>query len=240
MNIINAGNIIMNTYVYHGLDGYVMIDTGYEESLKKVEARLNKKGIKLSDIKYVFLTHAHDDHAGFLNELLGRNADLKVIMSDKSIPVLKQGQNSFEGGCSTALAWIFCKLMGLFGKAEHRFPAIDDKYNSRFIEIKEANKEELEEILRGKILFTPGHTADSISLEVDNVIFCGDAAMNDFPSIRHLIIWIEKTDDFEKSWDVLLSSNANTIYPAHGRPFAASELEKYKRYISKVRLYKLN
>ena len=193
MNIINVGNIIMNTYVYHCPSGYVMIDTGYDHSFKDVETKLDRNGIKLSDIKYVFLTHAHDDHAGFLNELLGKNADLKVIMSDQSMPILKRGQNSFEGGCSTRLAWVFCKLMGLVGKAEHRFPVVDDKYNDRFIEITKANKAELEEILQGKILFTPGHTADSISLKIDNVIFCGDAAMNDFPSIKRLIIWIEDT-----------------------------------------------
>ena len=239
MRIINAGNIIMNTYVYPCPNGYIMIDTGYEHSLRDVETNLNKKGIKLSDIKYVFLTHAHDDHAGFLNELLGKNTDLKVIMSDKSMPTLKRGQNSFDGGCSTVLAWIFCKLMVLVGKAEHRFPAIDDKYSGRFVEITETNKEALEKILQGKILFTPGHTADSISLKVDNVIFCGDAAMNDFPSIKRLIIWIEDTADFEKSWDVLLAENADTIYPAHGRPFPRNDLAKYKNHISKIRLHKL-
>ena len=240
MNIINVGNIIMNTYVYPCHNGYIMIDTGYEHSLMDVEDKLNRNGIKISDIKYVFLTHAHDDHAGFLKELLGRNTDLKVIMSDKSMPTLKRGQNSFEGGCSTALAWIFCKLMGLVGKAEHRFPAIDDKYKDRFVEITENNKEELEKILQGKILFTSGHTADSISLKVDNIIFCGDAAMNDFPSIKRLVIWIEDTTDYEKSWDVLLAENADAIYPAHGRPFAVSDLAKYKKHISKLRLYKLN
>lgn len=216
-----------------------MIDTGYEHSLKDVETKLDRNGIKLSDIKYVFLTHAHDDHAGFLNELLGKNVDLKVIMSDQSMPTLKRGQNSFEGGCSTRLAWVFCKLMGLVGKAEHRFPVVDDEYNDRFIEITEANKAELEEILQGKILFTPGHTADSISLKMDNVIFCGDAAMNDFPSIKRLIIWIEDTADFEKSWDVLLAENADTIYPAHGRPFPRNDLAKYKNHISKIHLRKL-
>ena len=186
------------------------------------------------------MTHAHDDHAGFLNELLEKNADLKVIMSNKSMSTLKRGQNSFEGGCSTVLAWIFCKLMGLVGKAEHRFPVIEDKYDSRFIEITESNKEELEKILQGKILFTPGHTADSISLKVENVIFCGDAAMNDFPSIKRLIIWIEDTIDFEKSWDVLIAENADAIYPAHGRPFPTSDLKKYKKHISKLCLHKLN
>ena len=62
MNIINVGNIIMNTYVYPCPNGYIMIDTGYEHSLKDVENKLNRNGIKLSEIKYVFLTHAHDDH----------------------------------------------------------------------------------------------------------------------------------------------------------------------------------
>ena len=137
------------------------------------------------------------------------------------------------------LAWIFCKLMGLVGKAEHRFPVIDEKDNDRFIEITETNKAEMEEILQGKILFTPGHTADSISLKVDNVIFCGDAAMNDFPSIKRLIIWIENKADFEKSWDVLLAEGADTIYPAHGHPFSKSDLAKHKKHISKIRLRKL-
>lgn len=87
----------MNTYVYPCVDGYIMIDTEYEHSLKDVERKLNEKNIKLSDIQYVFLTHAHDDHAGFLNELLGKNNAMKVIMSDKSMPTLKRGENSFEG-----------------------------------------------------------------------------------------------------------------------------------------------
>ena len=60
----------MNTYIYHTVNGYIMIDTGYEHSMKNVEKRANKQGIAFSEIKYIFLTHAHDDHAGFLNELL--------------------------------------------------------------------------------------------------------------------------------------------------------------------------
>ena len=160
-------------------------------------------------------------------------------MSDKSMPTLKRGQNSFEGGCSTLLAWIFCKLMGLVGKAEHRFPVIDDTYNDRFIAITETNKAELEKILQGEILFTPGHTADSISLKIKNIIFCGDAAMNGFPSIKRLIIWIENKTEFEKSWDILINQDAEVIYPAHGKPFPKRELAKYKKDIAKIHLYQL-
>ena len=89
MSIYNAGNRVMNTYIYHTLKGYVMVDTGYEHSLGNVEKKLRKQGIALSEIKYVFLTHAHDDHAGFLNELLLQYPDIKVIISDKAIPVLE-------------------------------------------------------------------------------------------------------------------------------------------------------
>ena len=237
--IYNAGNRIMNTYVYHTSSGYVMIDTGYEHSLGRVEKKLNRQGIDLSDIKYVFLTHAHDDHAGFLNEMLGKNADLKVIMSDKAMPTLVRGQNSFDGGCSTAFAWAFCKLMGLFGKAEHRFPPVEARYHDRLITISKDNLDELEALLGGKILFTPGHTADSISLVVDDIIFCGDAAMNGLPSVKRLIIWIENTADFELSWERLLAEQAATIYPAHGSPFPKSDLAKYKSVIARIKLLKL-
>ena len=237
--IWNAGNIIMNTYVYQTPSGYIMIDTGYEDSLAGVKKKLERFGISLSEIKYVFLTHAHDDHAGFLNELMHENQELKVIMSDKAMPTLKRGQNSFDGGCSTFLAWVFCKFMALFGKAEHRFPCIESKFDDRFIEITEENKSSLEELLQGEILFTPGHTGDSISLKIENMIFCGDAAMNGFPSMKRLIIWIENKEQFEKSWEVLLSSDAKVIYPAHGKPFSKNDLKKYIKEISKIKLYPL-
>lgn len=239
MNFFNVGNRIMNAYVYQTTDGYVMIDTGYSNSLKSVERKLMKKNISISDIRYVFLTHAHDDHAGFLNELLEKNANLKVIMSDKAMVTLKRGQNSFEGGCNTKFAWLFCKFMELLGNGEHLFPSIDDKYDTRFIEIIDSNKRELESILNGEILFTPGHTCDSISLKLGNKVFCGDAAMNGIPSMKRFIIWIEDVLMFEKSWDVLINSGVDVIYPAHGNPFGVVDLVKYKKDISKIKLYNL-
>ena len=78
----------MNTYIYHTVNGYIMIDTGYEHSMKNVEKRANKQGIAFSEIKYIFLTHAHDDHAGFLNELLSKYPELKVIISHLAMPTL--------------------------------------------------------------------------------------------------------------------------------------------------------
>lgn len=239
MKIYNAGSRVMNTYVYRTPAGCVMIDTGYEHSLKSVERKLKKHGIGLSDIKYVFLTHAHDDHAGFLNELLSNCAHIKVIISDKAMPALLRGQNSFAGGCSGLAALAFCKLMGLAGKGRHLFPAIEKQYWDRFIEVSPQNLTDVEALLQGTILFTPGHTSDSISLKTDNIIFCGDAAMNGLPSFKRITIWMEDKKDFQYSWDILIAEKAALLYPAHGKPFNICDLGKYRSSISKTKLYKL-
>lgn len=63
--------------------------------------------------------------------------------------------------------------------------------------------------------------------------------MNDLPSTKRMTIWIENVEEFEKSWEKLISANVGMIYPAHGNPFLPKELVKYKGYIPKVRLRKL-
>ncbi len=239
MQIVNVGNRIMNTYLYPIADGYVIIDTGYEDSYKRVLSRMSNKGIDIKNVRYVFLTHAHDDHAGFLNELLTKNPHIKCIVHEESVIGLIRGQNSFEGGCSSRLALIFCKIMSLFGKGEHRFPCLESENMDRLIRVSRENADEVGALIDGKILFTPGHTADSISVKVRNMIFCGDAAMNGLPSLRRTTIWIENVKDYKKSWDILISESSDLLYPAHGRPFSDSELIKYNRYLLKMKLYDL-
>ena len=85
----------------------------------------------------------------------------------------------------------------------------------------------LETALGGRILATPGHTADSLSLLLpDGSLFCGDAAMSGFPSLRHITIWAEDAAAFSRSWERLLSLKVRRIYPGHGRPFAPQALER--------------
>ena len=137
------------------------------------------------------------------------------------------------------MALVFCKFMGLIGKGKHLFPAIDKQYIDRFIEISPQNLMNVENILQGKILFTPGHTSDSISLKIGNKIFCGDAAMNGIPSLKNVTIWVENKKAFQNSWDILINEKSEWIYPAHGKPFRQDKLRKYINHIPKIRLYRL-
>ena len=236
MNISNIGNRIMNTWIYLAKDGWVMIDTGYENSYAFVVKKLRSLLIQPEEIRYIFLTHAHDDHAGFLEEWMTKHPSTQVIAHEKSIAGLRRGQNSFEGGCSTLLAFLFCQLMALLGNSEHRYPGLSEEHLATIITLDSNNQEQLESALKGKILFTPGHTEDSMSLLVDGNLFCGDAAMDGLPSSHKITIWVEDKTVFAKSWDEMIVSGAKKIYPAHGSPFCPCELRKNKKFIAGLRL----
>ena len=240
MKIHNLGSRIMNTYLYPIACGYAMIDTGYENSYGAFLRKLQKLGIKTSQIKYVFLTHAHDDHAGYLNELLTHLPQVQVIASQQAIGVLLRGQNSFEGGCPGPMAWLFCNAMKLLGKGSHKFPPIDPEFLDRFLLVGSENQLALEEILQGKIIPTPGHTGDSLSLLLGNgALFCGDAAMNGFPSLHKITIWVGDQKLFGDSWRAIIHLAPAKIYPAHGRPFLVGALQKNLCHVEKITLHPL-
>ena len=231
--VYNLGNRVVNNYLVSLDDGgYVLIDTGYAENYPAFRKRLEKTGVSSKEIEYIFLTHAHDDHAGFLNEVLAIT-DAKVILHPKAIDRLLEGQNSFKGGCSSRPAWLFCQILALFGKGEHKYPPLKKEYLDRLITIDSPAFMALS--LPFEVIETPGHTADHISMLKDGILFCGDAAMNGFPSIKRTIIWIENLDDYRHSWEKMIELNPTLVYPAHGKPFPTSDLKKYQNHLDKIR-----
>jgi glyoxylase-like metal-dependent hydrolase (beta-lactamase superfamily II) len=239
LEIINLGNQIVNTYLVKTDSYFLLVDTGYTEQFSGFCKKLVAKNIRLNEIDYVFLTHAHDDHAGFLNELL-HHTNAKVIMHHKAIEGLRKGQNSFDGGCSSKMALLFCKLMGFFGKGEHRFPPIEKCYEGRCIAVDEHNKKDIESKLHAKIIETPGHTPCSISLLMnDGSLFCGDAAMNGLPSIHRTTIWVGDLKEFISSWELIIATNPTRILPGHGNPFPVTDLSKFLSRAANKKLYPL-
>lgn len=223
--MINAGSRIVNNWIYPIDKGYVLIDTGYENGFVHLKKKLAKINIGLQEIRYIFLTHAHDDHAGYLNELLSECAEVQIVMSSRALEGLYRGQNSFCGGCTTRFALCFCAFMKLAGKGRHLFPKLRQEYQCRCIQVSEQNRRQVELLLQGRIIDTPGHTVDSISLLLnDGSLFCGDAAMNGLPSLHRITIWAEDKTAFLKSWETIIALRPKIIYPGHGKPFGYGEL----------------
>lgn len=69
MIIINLGTCIVNNYQVSSETVNILIDTGYASGFPRFMKQLEKHNIQPRDIRYVFLTHDQDDHAGFLNEV---------------------------------------------------------------------------------------------------------------------------------------------------------------------------
>ena len=234
--IINLGTRVVNNYLIPSEAGWILIDTGYAGGFPRFQKMLKKHGVRPEEIKIVFLTHAHDDHAGFLNEVLAATG-ADVILHPKAVEGLKRGQNSFEGGCSSLPAWLFCQVLALFGHGDHRYPAIREEYLGRLIPIGSERFRALG--FPYEVLETPGHTADHIALLVGDVLFCGDAAMNGFPSRRRTTIWIENLPQFRQSWETIIGKSPRLLCPAHGKPFPTADLKKYLNSLDKVKLHAL-
>ena len=234
--VYNLGNRAVNNYLITGEEGHILIDTGYAGGFRRFQKKIKKLHIDPVDIRIVFLTHAHDDHAGFLNEVLDAT-DAKVVLHPNAIAGLQKGQNSFKGGCSSLLAYFFCFVLALFGKGSHRYPILREEHMDRLVTIDSAEYRSMN--LPFQVLETPGHTADHISMMKDGILFCGDAAMNNFPSIRRVIIWIEDLQQYKNSWETILEADPEMIYPSHGRPFPTADLKKYLPSLDQIRLYPL-
>ena len=83
--------------------------------------------------------------------------------------------------------------------------------------------------LAGRVLYTPGHCVDHIAIVLDSgEAFCGDAAANFllWAGTRYCTVFMTDMDVAYDSWKKILEAGAQTVYPAHGRPFSAEKLRQ--------------
>ena len=67
-------------------------------------------------------------------------------------------------------------------------------------------------------------------------MFCGDAAMNGFPSIGRTTIWIENLKQYRQSWETIIGKKPDLLFPAHGKPFKPAELQRNVQRLAGIRL----
>jgi len=87
--------------------------------------------------------------------------------------------------------------------------------------------------ISGKILHTPGHSPDSISILLDDgTCFCGDVAMSSMQwlGLRYCCTYMADIGESYRSWRKLIDAGASTFYPAHGRPFPPAKLNQYMEH----------
>ncbi len=211
-------------YLLPCTSGYLLIDTDYSKYCRRFTRKLSALGIALAEIKYLLLTHHHDDHAGFAAELV-RSTGCHVIAHYLAARPLSRGRSE---GTDNPVNWRCRATLALYTllHAEYTFPPL--VLSGRDIVIEGDDEGVLKGIgIDGVILHTPGHTEDSISVLLsDGSAFVGDAAMNflRWTGMRHRPIVVENIETVYESWRKLRQRGARVIYPSHGKPFSATEL----------------
>ena len=226
---------ITKCYLIQCSSGYFLVDTGYSSDYGKFVEKLRRLDISISDIKYVFLTHHHDDHAGFLAKLLGQT-DAKLIVHKNAVAPLQRGEPEYTMKPVNLRIQVIHSIFRLFRK-NVKYPPVLLKKDDLIIQ--EDDEKFLASIgIDGKIIYTPGHSSDSMSIVLgDGNAFVGDLAMNflRFSGIKHRPIYLDNIDDVFDGWKRITENGARTIHPAHGSPFPAQRLTFYRNKFTRER-----
>jgi glyoxylase-like metal-dependent hydrolase (beta-lactamase superfamily II) len=77
----------VNCYLVREADGFTLIDTGLKNSEQEILAAADAAG---APIRRILLTHAHVDHVGSVDALVGAIPGVGLYASERSLPLLRQ------------------------------------------------------------------------------------------------------------------------------------------------------
>ena len=233
VRIHEIGGYFLRQYLLETPMGWIALDSGYSGGFSAYEKKL-KKITAIDGIKFVLLTHSHNDHTGFLGELLAESG-ARLVVSQSSLPRLASGENAMPDGTG------FTSRFGVALSSMMRhssFPPVIPREGD-IVLASEQDQPFLALGLPIRVVFLPGHTADSLALylEESRELLCGDAAGNAVIAPARQAILIENVPEFAQSWDKILALNPSRIYPCHGNPFPAEDLANYRGRLDQLTLY---
>ena len=143
-----------NTFYIPGADGGLLLDTDWAGTLQPFFKAIKASGVEMKAIKALLITHYHPDHMGLAGELQQRG--VKLLLADVQRPFVHAPDEIFARDRRLSYRAADENAATLFSCAESRalLKALG---------------------IDGEILHTPSHSADSLSLLLDDgSCFVGD------------------------------------------------------------------
>lgn len=200
---------------------YLLIDTGPPGSGSRFIKSMHNIDILPSEVKWIFLTHGHWDHAGAL-DTMKRMTGAKSMIHTSEKEWIENGIVEIPSGLVPAGKIMHCLMKAITPLVSMPVSTIDMPLSNDPFSL-------IDFEIAGKIIHTPGHTTGSMSLLLDSgEAFVGDLAMNGFPQIQRNGIPVVGDDlnEVKRSWKILLDHNVKIIYPSHGNPFSPDIMER--------------
>ena len=79
---------VIGVYLLQTEDGLTLNDCGPSTCVPELKARLAERGLELSDVRHLLLSHIHLDHAGAAGTLVREHPELQVHVSEIGAPHL--------------------------------------------------------------------------------------------------------------------------------------------------------
>lgn len=203
--------------------GAIMIDSGPPKKGNAIKNLLSRLGIPPADIRLIVLTHGHFDHAGSVKDVKSLTG-AKIAIHEEDRPDIENSRYRFPQGVTT---WgrLTRALLEPIIRSRVTIPAVkaDIVLNNNEFSLQEYG-------INGHIIYTPGHTAGSVSVVLDSgEAFVGCMAHNGFPfRLRPgLPIYSDDIERVKESWKLILQRGARMIYPGHGKPFPVDVVKKF-------------
>jgi glyoxylase-like metal-dependent hydrolase (beta-lactamase superfamily II) len=201
-------------------DGAILIDTGCPRDEDRIVAALRRAQVEPRELKLLLHTHGHYDHCGSTRRLKDITG-APVAIHSLDVPLITAGK------CDAFTPVRFgARLVRLI--SYRTFECIQP-------DIVIDQEMDLDAYgVRGRILFTPGHTAGSISVLLEGgQAIAGDLMVGGFlggflfpkrPGYHYF------ADDFamlRPSIKKLLDHGAHTVFVAHGGPLRRQAISDY-------------
>ena len=187
IDIVNAGYDSTNYYVLSASRARLLVDVGWPGTLPKLLGALKRKGIALQDIGYLLVTHYHPDHAGLAQEVKAKG--VRLIVLDQQLAAIPRLATYMKPVNPYVPIALHDNLQLTTGESRAFLKRIG---------------------VAGEIVWTPGHSDDSVSLVLDaGAAFTGDLTPPGLADERD-------ADVVRRSWEALRALRATEIYTGHG------------------------
>jgi len=236
----------VNVYLFLGKDGVDAIDIGPHSgnTLELLADCFDELKIRFSDLKNIFLTHGHEDHAG-LGEYFASNFSANIYIHSKDVVFY----NNYRGSkfiSKEKISGSFLKLGVPNNLLEEIYFYVSKKwpiYNCKFDNFKYLD--EISTIRAGNydlnVLYTPGHSPGSVCYYFDKerYLFTGDTVLPNITANPGSIIFIDMMlngDNYNNPLGELIDSlkrirknHVKYIFPSHGKTTISGDIiiERY-------------
>ena len=208
-NLYYVGSQGLSTYLITSSKGHILINASFERTVPLIRTSVEKLGFKMSDVKILLSSHAHNDHVEGL-ALLKQITGAKVYVMTGDDQVVASGG---KGQYKYTDTWKPCKV---------------DKV------LKDGDVVELGEAKLHAHL-TPGHTRGNTTwtMEVDeqgrtlNAVIIGSPNVNTGFELVNNKAYPEMAADYARTFRVLKALQCDIFLGAHGAYYDMAA--KYKR-----------